>query len=136
MSSYAAAQVSGVVAWAVLLLFGLLLPRTGYLMWRLWRNGEQPRNYSKSYSDAGWLNFQRMGPTAVVSITFLVIGVDVDYFFGTGNLFLELVVFVSGLLCFFVGALSVSVQVLRRPQWCIAPVLRDSQRSRPRPRRG
>lgn len=138
MNSYAAAQVSGVVAWAALLFFGVLvLPRLGYLMWRLWRYGERPKNYSKAYSEAGWIDFQRMGPTLVASMTFAVISVEVDYFFGTGNLFLKLVVFLSALLFMIVGLMSISVHFLRRPQWCIAPVLRNPQpeRVRPPPRR-
>jgi hypothetical protein len=139
MNSYAAAQVSGVVAWITLLFIGVLLvPRTGYMVWRLWRHGERPKSYNKRYSDAWMIDFARTSPTAVVSMTFLVIGVEVDYFFGVGNLFLKLVVLVSGLLFMLVGLLSISVHFLRRPQWCIAPVLRDPKPSRPRsrPRRG
>jgi hypothetical protein len=133
MSGYAATHVSGVVAWAALVFFGVLvLPRLGYLMWRLWRYGERPKNYSKGYSESSWLNFQRMGPTAVIALTFGVIAVDVDYFFGVGNLLLKLVVFLGALLFMVVGALSVSVHVLRRPQWCIAPVLREPKRPRAR----
>ncbi|HEY5241725.1 MAG TPA: hypothetical protein VIJ22_09680, partial [Polyangiaceae bacterium] len=76
----------------------------------------------------------RMGPTTVVCLTALVIGVGVDHFAGTGDVFLKLVVLISGLLFFIAGLLSFSVRYLRRPQWCIAPVLREP--GRPRPRRG
>ncbi|HWF26294.1 MAG TPA: hypothetical protein VG275_12640 [Solirubrobacteraceae bacterium] len=139
MSGYAATHVSGLLAWTALVFFGVLvLPRLGYLMWRLWRYGERPKNYSKRYSEEWWLDFQRMGPTAVVAMTFLVTGVEVDYFFGVGNLFPKLVVLISGLLFLIVGALSFAVHYLHRPQWCIAPVLRDPKHSRvrSRPRRG
>jgi hypothetical protein len=63
---------------------------------------------------------------------FLVIAVAVDYFFGVSTLFLKLVVFVSGVLFMLVGVLSISVHFVRRPQWCIAPVMREDKRSRRR----
>jgi hypothetical protein len=135
MSAYATTGPSAVLAWAALLFFGvLILPRLGYLMWRPWHYGERPKNYGKSYSEAGWVDFQRIGPTTVICLAFAVIAADVDYFFGLGTPFLKLVVYGSAILAAAAGVLTISVHFLRWPQWCIAPVLREPKRPRRRPR--
>ena len=129
MSVYATTRPSGVLAWGALLFFGVLvLPRLGYLMWRLWHYGEQPKNHVKSYDEWQWVDFQRVGPTAVSALAFAVIATDVDYFFGLGTPLLKLVVYGSAILAAAAGLLAISVHFLRRPQWCIAPVLREPKR--------
>jgi hypothetical protein len=131
MVSYAATRPSGLLAWSGLVFFGvLLLPRIGWLMWRLWRYGQVPKSYNRRYGDAWMRDFARVGPATVVTLTAGLIAVEVDYFFGMGTPLLKVLVGVFGVVFFAGGLLTMTIHYLHWPRWCIAPVLRDPERPR------